>query len=220
MRIMRSTSVAVSVVSAAGAGLRAQAENATPTPIVGFDETAAMILADVGLASLDAGQRHQLADRFASLFEALRSETADEYLTLMQSWGGRYRIDPASREFQLSLTADWNPAESDCAIRSMDASGVRCTVIQGVDENGRLAPWGSIEQGAMMQVAFSVFTFGGGSFELAKSGQPVAQVMIPVEMNDGLQLTLGVRFVWEPETGAWVPWLLYQSGRPLCIQLF
>lgn len=204
------------------------AEEKIPGLIVGLEATAASIRNSDGLASLPEAQRRQLAERFAAYFEVRNEPDSDAYIALMQSWGGRWRIEPNSDLIRDRLVTGWHPAGTACAIRSVDADGVRCELVpSAVEPDGRIAPWSmpALARGAMGCGYLCVFDFGpAGSFELAAAGQQVAQIMIPtVEQNDGARLFMGVRFVWEPESRNWVPWEVHCIGEPgkyLCTQLF
>lgn len=195
--------------------------------IVGLETAASSIRDSEGLTSLSAEQRDQLADRFVQFFQVGQAASSDEYVALMHSWGGRWRVFPDSDSMRERLINGWHPRGDVCAITMVDGEGVQCEVILGVEPNGRYAPWPApvLAQGAMGSGALCVFDFGTeSSFEAAKAGQPVAQIMIPtVELNDGSQILMGVRFLWDPQSNNWVPWMnqrIAQPGKYLCTQLF
>lgn len=201
-------------------------DDGTVREVVGLESAITRIVETEELATLTPDQRQKLADRFAAYFEVRGQENSEAYISLMQSWGGRWRASPEDAAVRFFIDNGWHSYGTPCAIRLIDGEGIQCQLIQGVVNGRNIPSWPgpSPAPKAMGCGSLCVFDFGISSFELAKTGHPVAQIMIPtVEREDGTHTLMGIRFLWEPQSENWVPWMLHEISEPgqtLCTQLF
>lgn len=164
---------------------------------------------------LSAEQVSGLVERHAALLEVRVRDTVDDYLALLQSWGGEYRLDPNSWDFTEARVVDWHGRDSGCAWKQLDLSSVEAARVHGLDTGvPYTAGWPRVPRGATGTLALGAFTFGGDMEAMVKRGAPVVQILASIETTDGTRMTFGVRWVWDADAEAWVPWHAYQFGEP------
>lgn len=172
------------------------------------------IVAEQDMLGLSEQQAEALAERHAALLDARQSDTAADYLALMESWGGQYRVDPNSKEFIESQAVDWHAPGSPCSWSRVECSSTTIEALLIEKDTPLTVGWPRIEKGANAVLAMGSFTFGEGAEGLVRSGAHVVQVISRAETNDGSITTFGIRWVWDARGQAWLPWHVNQSGAP------
>ncbi|MDX2115466.1 MAG: hypothetical protein SFZ24_07580, partial [Planctomycetota bacterium] len=174
------------------------------------------------LAPLDQPSRDALAARLTQFLSVWGQTTAKEYDALLESWGGTLRLAPeanAQRRLQ-----DWSTRGSDCSIASIETGRISARDIPPPPPGqAYVIAFAPAEHSQMGCVHYCMHAFGPGQDALAKAGQPVVEVQLPVTMHDGSTATLHMRWVLEPASAQWVPWLIDQratSGSAVCVFYF
>lgn len=166
----------------------------------------------------------KLASRVSTFLRVWNQGTIEEYEKLLEDWGGTARLDTQDREYRRMREEDWSLAGADCSLRSLEVGSLRTGITAGVLPDKRTyEPWPYEPGMGMGCVHFCVYSFGSGQFELARDGELVIQIELPVQTHNGRSLLFGMRWVWEPESSNWVPWLLHQRAQPgegVCVLFF
>lgn len=193
----------------------------SPSAFASIEERVAVERDSVGLTERQA---IALGERHAALLEVRTHETAADYLALMQSWGGVFRLDPTTKEFTEAQVVDWHAPGSPCAWASLNLDSIEIIRVEGFDGGVPFtAGWSRPPRGSNGVIALGSFTFAGGTENLVKGGAPVVQITSNVETTDGSRMSFGIRWVWDAASEAWVPWHVHQfgeSGEGACVLFY
>ncbi|MDX2115575.1 MAG: hypothetical protein SFZ24_08145 [Planctomycetota bacterium] len=174
---------------------------------------------------MDEQRAHELAERMAALFEAMAQPTSAQYVALLTSWGGRWRLDPAGPDMQRGLGEGWHAPGEPCAFADVQWDAADFRLVNGYKPDGvTFNPPPQVRRPSSVGgVSFCMFNFGEGSTDaLVRAGGAVAEVDVPVTLTDGRRIYLCIRFVDDPAAG-WVPWTLLErpeQGNLVCERLF
>lgn len=185
-----------------------------PADAAGFRAIGDRIVIERDSLQLSEQQAAALAGRHAALLEVRTRQTAAEYLELMRSWGGVYRVEPTSMEFREGQVVDWHAPGTPCPWERVDISSFEAVTLVFAHGEPLLKGWPRLTKGAGPGVfAHGSFTFAGGTDMLVTSGVPVVQIQTRVATVDGSQMTFGIRWVWNAPEQAWLPWHVNQVAQ-------
>lgn len=203
-------------------GARIAADEAPPTTSIVASQLVGVALGDEQLAKLDGltdAQRTSLKERTPLFFEALAGRTEGPYFELLERWGGRrfqYR--------KADSPGAWLPENSEFFIAKWDPKSLAVERVEGYEPDGvTFSPGLPRRLGGARLVGWCGHAFGPGQNQLVSDGAPVVQITILTELEAGYSMYLAVRFVWDPGSQGWVPWMCFQEvpeGKPIPARCF
>jgi len=155
-----------------------------------------------GASDLSAAQREKLSERVGALLATRIRDSADDYMALMGQWGGAFKF----REDEQTagrILASWRPLNDPLAYASFGIEELQ--VISGA--HSPAAPFKTAKYNRETRSAMGVcsFRFNPDAATLLAGNCTIADVMIPATLNNGHEVQLVFRLIWEPGHSVWVP---------------
>ncbi|MDX2114261.1 MAG: hypothetical protein SFZ24_01400 [Planctomycetota bacterium] len=212
------------VVAGLGMCVLAHASDASAPTARVSEGLGAALNANAALEALGADRDDKLAQRLGAMLDTWQSGTPADYAALMQSWGGKWRLEPMAY-MREHAPERWHGAGDPCAVRELDWTRAVVSVIDGVRPDGVThTDFAVNNRNSGGSGKFCVFEFGATTtFDLVQAGQPVVDVTVRGALVGGKTCLFSYRFVWEPASENWVPWTAFEtpdSGNAHCMRMY
>lgn len=164
--------------------------------------------------TLTDAQRTALAEQAEQFFRAQTGASLEEYISLIESWEGRLKVDRSSQDFQ--QMQDWWQGQSQASTTATyDAAGIAVERVELEDTpSGSQAPFPPARLGGTRSMLISRFYFPRSPEKLAQAGSPIMRITIPTTVQDDRTLIVDTLFVWDESSDRWLPFRQFLEGSP------
>lgn len=151
-----------------------------------------------GLTELSPSQIEQIVNQSAAILQVRAGGAFDDYLELMESWGGTCRLTENDLEM---VRPGWKPPEHPLSIAFY---GVDQLTIEVTDASPKSRHFVG-ESGISQLVTMSQFQFKADRQSLIESGANQISITMPCQTNSGVAVARTDVFIWSNMDDAWLP---------------
>lgn len=151
------------------------------------------------IGDIEPARIEQLAARSADVMVVRSQGSAEEFLSLIEGWGGRLNIPNEGADYERFRRGWLSPGHAH-ALGEFGLREAAATRIEPTPGVARVSARRGVSSSSMITNA--PVDFAGNRIELLKSGADQVEVHFPVRSNAGDVREVGIRMIWSEPDGA------------------